>query len=174
MTLTSEHTSCNQLTVPGTSTSTRNQVNFGEGDEETRPVSRFKSPGIPCDQWDDFCLRQLFDPKYIDHLPVADQLKYYKRRNLAKSKLYNTARKVWGDRHLGSRWRHIETSGGGTKDTLQEGRVIEEHQRCKRFPNYPPAHEGENSQTAGRTLLWNDEEDFPGSQTIEKHWQSRI
>merc|ERR1712226_1004598 len=48
-----------------------------------------------------------------------------------------------------------------------ESRVLEEHQRCKRFPNYPPAHEESSADVSGKTLLWNDEEDFPDMKTSE-------
>ena len=96
----------NTLLASETAKSSR-KVNIADrpddDNDESRPQTRFKTPGIPYDQWDDCCLRQLFDPAYIDHLPVKEQLKYYKHRNMAKSKLYNMARRVWGDRHLGPR-----------------------------------------------------------------------
>ena len=42
------------------------------------------------------CLQWLFDPTRIDHLPIEDQLKLYKSRDLAEVKTYKYATKIWG------------------------------------------------------------------------------
>ena len=48
----------------------------------------------------------LFDPDRIDHLPIAEQLERYTKRDLAKVKLYKIATKIWGAPL--SRKRYIE------------------------------------------------------------------
>ena len=42
------------------------------------------------------CMRWLFDPTRVDHLPIEDQLKLYKSRDLAEVKSYKYATKIWG------------------------------------------------------------------------------
>ena len=70
----------------------------------------------------------------------------------------------------------IETSGGGTENKAQPSDLEQElmsHEKNKRLPNYPPAHGtigGSGGNRAGRTLLWNDEEDFPGIQGSPRHF----
>ena len=44
----------------------------------------------------DYCLRWLFDPTRRDHLPIEEQLQYYKQRDLRKVKVYKIAAKLWG------------------------------------------------------------------------------
>ena len=136
----------------------------------TNVTRSFKTSGIPADQWDDFCLQQIFDPNFIENLPVSEQLKYYKKRNLSKSKLYNTARKVWGDRHLGSRWRILETDGGAMDETKIKNFKERDKSLLRRQEEKQIHFFGDNqsddhqtkSKVVGHTLLWSDDEDFPG------------
>ncbi|XP_022101225.1 EF-hand calcium-binding domain-containing protein 12-like isoform X2 [Acanthaster planci] len=44
----------------------------------------------------DFGLRWLFNPNSFEFLPIEEQLKKYKSRDLAKAKTYATATKLWG------------------------------------------------------------------------------
>ncbi|XP_033647564.1 EF-hand calcium-binding domain-containing protein 12-like [Asterias rubens] len=44
----------------------------------------------------DFGLRWLFHPNHSEFLPIDEQLKQYKARDLTKTKLYATATKLWG------------------------------------------------------------------------------
>ncbi|XP_038047773.1 EF-hand calcium-binding domain-containing protein 12-like isoform X2 [Patiria miniata] len=44
----------------------------------------------------DFGLRWLFNPNSSEFLPIHEQLKQYKTRDLAKTKTYATATKLWG------------------------------------------------------------------------------
>lgn len=39
---------------------------------------------------------RLFDPDQLDHLPIEEQLKRYKSRDLRKVKVYKCAAKIWG------------------------------------------------------------------------------
>lgn len=42
------------------------------------------------------CFHWLFDPTRVDHLPIEEQLKLYKSRDLAEVKAYKYATKIWG------------------------------------------------------------------------------
>ena len=50
-------------------------------------------------QWDSTGLKTLFEPEKgsdISHLPISEQLRYYKKPNLLKTKLFNISRRCWG------------------------------------------------------------------------------
>ncbi|XP_077981710.1 EF-hand calcium-binding domain-containing protein 12-like [Glandiceps talaboti] len=47
-------------------------------------------------EWSDFGLTRLFNPDNSDYLPIEEQIKLYKQRDLAKTKYFKTATKVWG------------------------------------------------------------------------------
>ena len=51
-----------------------------------------------CDVWEDssLFLERLFDPYNFDHLPIEDQVKLFKQRNLLRTKFYKTAAGIWG------------------------------------------------------------------------------
>ena len=42
-----------------------------------------------------YCLQWLFDPNRIDDLPIEEQLKYYKKRDLRIGKITKIAQDVW-------------------------------------------------------------------------------
>ena len=44
----------------------------------------------------DYCLKWLFDPHRRDHLPIEEQLQYFKQRDLRKVKVYKLATSLWG------------------------------------------------------------------------------
>ena len=44
----------------------------------------------------DYCLKWLFDPHRRDHLPIEEQLQYYRQRDLRKVKVYKLAASLWG------------------------------------------------------------------------------
>ena len=44
----------------------------------------------------DYCLKWLFDPHRRDHLPIEEQLQYYRQRDLRKVKVYKLATSLWG------------------------------------------------------------------------------
>ena len=74
------------------------------------------SSKIHWSEWDDLCLKNLFEPEQasIDHLPIREQLKYYKKRDLLKTKFYNIRLKCWGLKAPNLvRDRILETDGGG-------------------------------------------------------------
>jgi hypothetical protein len=48
------------------------------------------------ESWDTYNLEWLFDPDRMDHLPVEEQVKLYKQRDLAKVKFFKTACKIFG------------------------------------------------------------------------------
>ena len=41
-------------------------------------------------------LQWLFDPDRIDHLPIEEQLKLFKQRDLKKTKIFKIASNIWG------------------------------------------------------------------------------
>ncbi|XP_070559428.1 EF-hand calcium-binding domain-containing protein 12-like [Ptychodera flava] len=49
------------------------------------------------DAWADFGLQRLFNPNNIDFLPLEEQIKLYKQRDLAKTKAIRTEWKIWGE-----------------------------------------------------------------------------
>lgn len=53
----------------------------------------------PCstDSWDEYNFNWLFDPDRFDHLPIEEQVKRYKCRDLRQAKLYKCAAKIWGE-----------------------------------------------------------------------------
>lgn len=61
-------------------------------DEEESDVESCKSD----DTLDDYCLEWLFDETRIDHLPINQQLNFYKQRDLRKVKIYKIATQIWG------------------------------------------------------------------------------
>ncbi len=48
------------------------------------------------DTLSEYCLKWLFDPTRRDHLPIDEQLQYYKQRDLRKVKIYKLATTLWG------------------------------------------------------------------------------
>ena len=49
------------------------------------------------DSWDEYNFDWLFDPDRFDHLPIEEQVKLYKSRDLRQAKLYKCAAKIWGE-----------------------------------------------------------------------------
>ena len=83
------------------------------------------SSKIHWSEWDDLCVDKLFDPEEasIEHLPIREQLKYYKKRNLKKAKFYNIRVKCWGSNAPNLiRDRILETDGGGKKSCVNYGK----------------------------------------------------
>ena len=66
------------------------------------------------------------------------------------------------------RWRQMETSGGTTDDWKLQASKNElnqeliEFQRKKYIPGTSIGGHANSENAVGRTLLWNDDEDFPG------------
>ena len=48
------------------------------------------------DTWDTYNFEWLFDPERMDHLPIEEQVKLYKQRDLHKVKFFKTACKIFG------------------------------------------------------------------------------
>ncbi|XP_070559014.1 EF-hand calcium-binding domain-containing protein 12-like [Ptychodera flava] len=48
-------------------------------------------------QWSDLGLTRLFNPNNSEFLPIEEQLKLYKQRDLSKTKYYKTVIKIWGN-----------------------------------------------------------------------------
>ncbi|XP_071817485.1 EF-hand calcium-binding domain-containing protein 12-like isoform X2 [Apostichopus japonicus] len=54
-------------------------------------------------EWSDYGLKRLFNPESWEFLPIKDQLKHYKARDLHKSKVFATAKKIWGSTRIRKR-----------------------------------------------------------------------
>ncbi|KAJ8047403.1 EF-hand calcium-binding domain-containing protein 12 [Holothuria leucospilota] len=54
-------------------------------------------------EWSDFGLKRLFNPESHEFLPIEDQLKLYKARDLHKSKVFATAKRIWGSTKVRNR-----------------------------------------------------------------------
>ncbi|XP_070559008.1 EF-hand calcium-binding domain-containing protein 12-like isoform X2 [Ptychodera flava] len=48
-------------------------------------------------EWSDLGLKRLFNPNNSEFLPIEEQLKLYKQRDLSKTKYYKTVIKIWGN-----------------------------------------------------------------------------
>ena len=76
--------------------------------------------------WAEYNFDWLFDPNRFDHLPIEEQLKLYKQRDLKKTKAYKFAAKIWGAPR--SRKRKIIAGpmrpGGNDNETSNPGAVI--------------------------------------------------
>ena len=46
--------------------------------------------------WQTYNFEWLFDPERFDHLPIEEQLKLYKHRDLKHTKIYKIAARIWG------------------------------------------------------------------------------
>ena len=69
--------------------------NYGFTANELPIVERPNSAGS-ASTLSDYCLKWLFDPTRRDHLPIEEQLQYYKQRDLRKVKVYKIAASLWG------------------------------------------------------------------------------
>lgn len=49
------------------------------------------------DSWDEYNFDWLFDPDRFDHLPIEEQVRHYKCRDLRQAKLYKCAARIWGE-----------------------------------------------------------------------------
>jgi len=54
-------------------------------------------------EWSDFGLKRLFNPESHEFLPIEDQLKLYKTRDLHQSKVFATAKRIWGSTKVRNR-----------------------------------------------------------------------
>lgn len=56
----------------------------------------YERPESAASDMSDYCLPWLFDPNRHDHLPIEEQLQFYKHRNLRTVKIYKIATQMWG------------------------------------------------------------------------------
>ena len=59
--------------------------------EEERPGS-----ADSWQSWKTYNFEWLYDPNRFDHLPIDEQLKLYKHRDLKQTKIYKFAAQIWG------------------------------------------------------------------------------
>ena len=86
----------------------------------------------------DYCLPWLFDPHRIDHLPIQDQLQFYKQRNLRRVKIFKIATQIWGA--PSNRKRVIVAPRMSAKewDDSQADLTPQRPMNCELKPQQPP------------------------------------
>eukprot|EP00057_Strongylocentrotus_purpuratus_P006457 XP_011660931.1 PREDICTED: EF-hand calcium-binding domain-containing protein 12 isoform X2 [Strongylocentrotus purpuratus] len=65
--------------------------------KRNRKEKKSRSDGESMEDWLDFGLERLFNPESTEFLPMEEQLKLYKHRDLIRSKTYTTAARVFGN-----------------------------------------------------------------------------
>ncbi|XP_001199549.3 EF-hand calcium-binding domain-containing protein 12 isoform X1 [Strongylocentrotus purpuratus] len=81
--------------------------------KRNRKEKKSRSDGESMEDWLDFGLERLFNPESTEFLPMEEQLKLYKHRDLIRSKTYTTAARVFGNPRVRKRVHVAPKMDGG-------------------------------------------------------------
>ena len=112
----------------------------------------------PSSDVSDYGIAWLFDPDNYDYLPLDEQLKLYKQRDLRKVKVFKTAAKIWGFNR--SRKRVIvappmELQGSQKEESSWDGlerKTMNSVVKPQKFTEKPPTEEEEKFKENERQL----------------------
>ncbi|XP_071491417.1 EF-hand calcium-binding domain-containing protein 12-like [Diadema antillarum] len=86
----------------------------GKKKKKNKTKEKQKERPESADSWADFGLRRLFNPQSTEFLPMEEQLKLYKHRDLSATKKFSLAARVFGHPRIRKRIHVAPKMGDGT------------------------------------------------------------